>query len=935
MRFRFVAGLQESLFDNPRFQFVADSLVRVRDRFQQLRIIREDVAFVVSERLLRKTPEQRARIREHLAQFAPLYDTMAERMEQYVSLFPVHPAYLDVFERLAVAEKREVLRTISTDMRKLIGTDVPEDEPGLVSYDSYWDHLRDNAALRAIPEVKEVLDKSVVLEDRIQQAFTRPAYRPMALRICRGLAVQRLATDDIYAPLGPTPDELRDGLCLHLAELPERTSDFLRTSVEACLREITRTMSGQYISHNADNGQYYLDLKKDIDYDAQIEKRAESLAPSDLDRYYFDALTRLMECADQTYVTGYRIWEHEVEWIEHKVTRRGYLFFGAPNQRSTAQPPRDFYIYFIQPGEPPTFKDEKLADEVFFVLKRPDDALTGALRLYGGARALGAEASAATRKVYEDKGNGHLRAMTDWLRNNMLQAFDVTHQGVTRKTVDVLKGHRTGNLAVRDTVNLVGSVCLSVAFDERYPEYPVFSQTLTKDNLGQAAGDAIRFVAGGQSTQTAMAVLEGLELLDAGKLRPQLSPYGKAVLERLAAVEANQVLNRKDLMTAEHGVEWETVHRLEPELFAVVLLSLVYTGDIVLSLVGRKLDAANLSDARDVPLDELCRFRHIERPKDIPLPALVALFELLGLQEGLIRDPNSREEGIRKLHDCINGLVQQVVTTTQHLQGGFVWWGGALVTEEQQAEYRGQLEALKGFLERLQPINTPGKLRNFPFTIEQVQAQGPNLSRLRELQSLKALVDELSPVAAYLTTAEQLLTPDDPWCEQMRDAQSSWRTLMLDPVARSAQDFRHKVTQALNQVKSGYQERYAELHQRVRLGVGDDDRKKRLLADTRMQDLQRLAAIELLPHSSLTSLQSSIAGLRSCFEFTRASIDATPVCPHCSFRPAQEETGATASVVLGQMDEQLDALTEAWTRILVDNLADPTALQSIELLSPE
>ena len=74
VRFRFVAGLQESLFDNPRFQFVADSLVRVRDRFQQLRIIREDVAFVVSERLLRKTPEQRARIREHLAQFAPLYD---------------------------------------------------------------------------------------------------------------------------------------------------------------------------------------------------------------------------------------------------------------------------------------------------------------------------------------------------------------------------------------------------------------------------------------------------------------------------------------------------------------------------------------------------------------------------------------------------------------------------------------------------------------------------------------------------------------------------------------------------------------------------------------------------------------------------------------------------------------------------------------------
>ncbi len=29
-------------------------------------------------------------------------------------------------------------------------------------------------------------------------------------------------------------------------------------------------------------------------------------------------LVRVMECADQTYVTGYRIWEHGVEWGERK-----------------------------------------------------------------------------------------------------------------------------------------------------------------------------------------------------------------------------------------------------------------------------------------------------------------------------------------------------------------------------------------------------------------------------------------------------------------------------------------------------------------------------------------------------------------------------------------------------------------------------------------
>jgi energy-coupling factor transporter ATP-binding protein EcfA2 len=48
IRFRFIAGLQESLFDNPKFQFVAESLRRVKDRFEQLRIVDRDVAYVVS-----------------------------------------------------------------------------------------------------------------------------------------------------------------------------------------------------------------------------------------------------------------------------------------------------------------------------------------------------------------------------------------------------------------------------------------------------------------------------------------------------------------------------------------------------------------------------------------------------------------------------------------------------------------------------------------------------------------------------------------------------------------------------------------------------------------------------------------------------------------------------------------------------------------------
>jgi len=532
-RFRFMAGLQESLFDSPRFQFVANSVRRVKDRFEQVRIAREDVAYVVAERLLRKNAQQKGRIREHLQQFTPLYSTMAERIDEFVRLFPVHPAYLDMFERIYVAEKREVLKTLSAEMRARLESDVPSDQPGLIAYDTYWARLRENPSFRSIPEIKEVIDKSQVLEDRVRNAFTRPQYRPAALRIIHALSVHRLTTGEIDAPLGATAEELRDGLCLYLP-VPERDADFLKTTVEATLREIMRTVSGQFISFNPDNGQYYLDLKKDIDFDAQIEQRAESLDDNQLNRYYFEVLKQVMECAESTYVPGYNIWQHEVEWRERRVTRPGYLFFGAPNQRSTAQPPREFYLYMFQPYDPPRFTGERQADEVFFRLTRWDQEFEASLKLYAGAREM-AVSSSSNRRQYERKAGEHLQRLQKWLRENLPQAMDVTYKGVTRPFIEWIKDGAVprATTSVRDLINGVASACLSTYFAEKLPKYPAFPVLITQTSRAQAAQEAVRWLAGGIKTRQGAAVLDALDLLDDGRVKGRDSRYAGYFLEQL------------------------------------------------------------------------------------------------------------------------------------------------------------------------------------------------------------------------------------------------------------------------------------------------------------------------------------------------------------------------------------------------------------------
>src|SRR5947199_8823608 len=122
--------------------------------------------------------------------------------------------------------------------------------------------------------------------------------------------------------------------------------------------------------------------------------------------YYFEALKLVMDCSVSTLVTGYRIWQHEIEWRVRKAARKGYLFFGAPNERSTAQPPRDFYLYFLQPFEPRKFTDEKRPDEVFLRFARRSDDFDRELSLYAGAREQAATAARSNKKIYGDKDTG-------------------------------------------------------------------------------------------------------------------------------------------------------------------------------------------------------------------------------------------------------------------------------------------------------------------------------------------------------------------------------------------------------------------------------------------------------------------------------------------------------------------------------------------------
>ncbi|MBI3959020.1 MAG: ATP-binding protein [Chloroflexi bacterium] len=936
---RFVAGLQEALFDNPRFQFAADSVRRVKDRFEQVRIVREDVAYVVSRRLLRKNDQQRTWIRRHLEGFTGLYGDMAERLDAFVELFPIHPAYLETFEQVTLIEKRQALREISREMQQRLDQPVSSEKPGLLSFDSYWRAIQSDASYRAVPEVREVLDKSQVLEEKSRTAV-RAAYRDAARRIIHALALHRLTVGDLSAPIGLTAEELRDRLCL-LLPIPERDADFLLTSVESVLDEIIRAVSGQFISRNPENGQYYLDLHKDVDFDALVEQRADSLDENALDRYYFEMLAHALELTESAYVPGFRIWQREIPWPGHGISRDGYIFLGAANERSTAQPERDFYIHILGLYAQEQEKSPAQADEIFFTLPEWDESFDRSLHLYAGAREMSSISSGANRGQYDNKANGHRQRLVNWLRENLSRSLVVRHRGREERVAQLLARLRLSlpTSSLRDQIWQLAAALLDPVFAARYPDYPSFADSaLTLATIPQAANAALRAIAGAPPTRQAQAVLEGLRLASQSNRQwhfaPEESAYLRPLLGRLKELPPTQVLNRSELIGGDPRRERSVDFHLEGEWLAVMLLALVRQGVITLQVRGRKLGVDDLEEAAQWGVEELLRFTSLARPRSLPEQALRALFAGLNLPEGLIRDPAQHELAVQSLANTVVQELDRAVQVLDRLRDGLHFWRFAVLGEEESRSWREALEGYRDLLQSIERIRTPGHLRTFAHSQAQVKEMLAGRQILHDFERLQRSLESVRPLLELVYQAETTLPAHAPWLEDVQAARSEQQKRLQDPAQRLASHTIGLLKGALENLRSSYATAYLELHNRERLNPSQDARKQRLVREPRRAQLRALAALDFLPESELERWEKPVQELVVCMGCSAGELQNRVVCPHCNYHPRAAGSGEQpAASRLERAEQEFELLHTRWLENLRQELSKETARTNLEALT--
>ena len=836
-------------------------------------------------------------------------------------------------------------------MKGMMDSDVPDANPGLITYDSFWSEIRSNPVFKAAPGISEVVRVSGVLEDKIQSSFPKAKLmaKPLALRIIRGLSIQRLTTGDIAVAMGPTPSQLRDQLMLFhpmAAEIGsnEPASDLL-TLIDATIGDMLKTVNGQFLTRVPGSDQLFLDVAKDVDYDAVIDNRAESLDEAELDTAFFKAVAILMERVDDTpYVTGHKIWQHEIEWAERNANRSGYLFFGTPNERPTAQPDRDFYLYFIQPFDKPKFRDDEREDEVFFRLADKDQALITILRRFSAAMALASINTGAAKNVYAAKADEELKLMRGWLKERQLGAFSVSHRGKSKllgdwgKQFSVRERARLGKdelVNFRDYMNVTAAYLLAAHFQDRYPEYPKFGTVITELNRRQTCANALKAIGGSNRTKDATMILEALRLLDGDRIDPTASPYAQEIKDRLAGKGAGQVLNRQEIFDGTAMVETFAPGRfgLEPEFVAVVLAALVHSGEIVLAVPGAKIDAAGVASFSTQSIDDIVNFKHIETPKGINVALVRAVFELFGLSPGIAQAAAMGDDGaVRDLQTAVTKLVGTTLEIETGLAGKLTFWDAPVLPQEQIDDAREKSERVRKFAEGLVPYNTPGKLRNLKVTLTDVQSQADDITVIERLGRIISQVAALTPDAAYLAQAVSNLKDDDPWSASAKKLRGDVLGVIGLPMNQQELASTRK---RLTTMKGEYATHYLSLHGKTRLGMKEDKTKASLISDPRLKALDALSSIPILPQQELDGLRSDLGGLNTCASLIESDLAGQTRCRHCGFTPKAEQLSiAPASSTLISIDDRMDKLMHAWTSRLREEFQDPIArAEGLELIA--
>ncbi len=926
-KFKFIFGVQEMIYHSSEFQFAAEMLQKVNDRYKDIMISKEDVAFVVKNRLLRKNEHQKQKIKEHLDPYLSFFTDMNNRTQDYTDLFPVHPTYFENFEKIRIGKsQREILKTLSNQFTEILEDDLPMDNPGLLTYDRYWIDIQKSQDLMAIPDVRKVKEVTDTIKDKIDSYFTgaRANKKTIARRITNACAIKVLQ-HEINKQNGTNTEHLVDDLCLTDKLAFDR--DFLLDIMDSTAQQIITATSGQYFDKNADNSEFHLRIEGGINFDQKIKDYAATMGDSQKDEYYFKFLEVNLPLDHDTYRTGFKIWEHSIEWVSHKTYRSGYIFFGNPNEKSTTQPRQHFYMYFMPIFDESKKKRNHDADEVYFIMDQLSDEFKDVVSLYGAALALEVRADFSQKEIYRQKINELNKKARALFDEQYIQVTQVNYMGTERP----LSGYSlpgAGHIKERVFSDIASNI-FNDWFKEEVEHYPEFTQLntpITKDNFDRLIKQALqKIITPTQANRDGEGMLSGLGLWVPGKLDYSHSIYARSLIKMLKDKGEGMVINKDEIITyvdKSDDIWLSNDFQIEAELEFVVLATLAALGEIEIILSsGTSINSTNLPDLRNLNNSDYYTFNHVKRPKGINLAAIKAMFiGLLGRDlSAQLKDPSTYTHLVGAAQETASSAVKLL----SKIQGGYKERGIEIISPEEADEIRRKLTAFSGFCDRIANFTSEAKMKNFPYALDDVEKQLEAKPLLEKIEKQLEEVGAFNETISYLQQCRAYIV-DESLKNKISDAINQLSTILSDDNQANKQSYKKN----LEKLKNEYADAYLKLYLQNRISETDHTQKNVLLDSDEKAICDILKDADFLSSGQYQQILNKINKLQ--VSDPKVNKKAILLNPFQDFNP--NDYVDFNSISIKQLKEDLSNLLEQWENILIETLDDPMVKKKINLL---
>lgn len=813
--FRMVFGVQELIYQSTEFQFEKDMLSHVSDRYESLKIEKTDVQYIAQERLLKKNDDQKATISEHLQQFRSSFPDMDNEFDTYVNLFPVHPSYFENFQEIRIGKsQREVLKTLSEKFKKMLDLDVPEDEPGIISYDSYWEDMKKSTDLMAIPDVRRVNDIMTIIDQKIENNFTKghASQKPLAHRIANALAIKILQAD-LAKTNGATADTLTRDLC-PMDEMCEGFDDLVELAVKPAADNIVQATIGEYVERNDSNEEYHLRIEGGVNYEQKIKDYASQMDNSTKDHYFFQFLAKVLPVEDETYRNGFLIWPHHIVWKSRMCTRSGYIFMGNPAAKSTTQPRRHFYIYFMPIFDANAMAHDSEDDGIFFLLNELSDKFKEVVSFYGSALQLENGADSAQKPKYESFRKRFFKEACEVFDREFYDKTNVEYNGSVQP-MRTMVGWSQSQAKI-DAVSNIVSVIMEPHFEHENPDYPSFSllsQPLADDNRKNILSSARSVIAKPQSANSnGIAILHGLGLWKDGRLSTSDSPYALSVKAQLDAA-GGKVVNRPDILEAFYIEGNEFLSKdfhIEADLEFIVLAAMAANGELEIVLGNSsRINASSIDMVTRLNDNDYYEFKSVCPPKGINMAVVKEIMlALLGEDRSNRLNESSTYADIAI---ASREIAKRAAKMSPMIRNGYTFAGAEIISTDDGRRLSDRFDALRGMCDQIPNYNTEAKLRNIPWPVDLVHAKlVDEKGKLEELEKKFADMDKFQSIISYLQQARQYICDKPLMMKIMQGLMKLSDVIHMDDSNRT--EYLRELEQLKGEYADWYMNRYSAAH---------------------------------------------------------------------------------------------------------------------------